>query len=313
MHAAAWAGPGSTGGGLTDANGDLLDFGEMKNGKTDAFDPVRSEAFQKVLVPLLKKLNEKVPGSAKDLLVGLPPNMEWFLSDLPIASSSDECKLFKDDSMQVAKQVDGELGISRQWLTSQSLEQQAGLMLHELIMYSLKKAPTDCATRVRRAVRAIFSVDRLTEEQLQSELARIEIVRKTKTQSERIITLALDIAQSQCGSGNPVRDPFAGFVGGENLGTGKPAEFVEDIRLTELSHLTSDGTTSGWGFGFSQSTGSQSAGPLSSLHCFAQWGGPNPPQASGVIADGGCGGCQEMRAAVSEYSREVAFPAIQSF
>jgi hypothetical protein len=169
---------------------------------------------------------------------------------LPIANSSDECNIFKEDSLQIAKQVDGELGISRQWMNSHSLEQQAGLTLHELILFRLDKAPNDCATRVRRAVRYIFNVDNLSEDQLQSELSRIGIQRNTKTQVDHILSLSKDLIHSYCDKPAPQPTPSpiptSEMPGGWSIpseSSGMPAwsgsssNAPKDPRVAELAQI----------------------------------------------------------------------------
>jgi hypothetical protein len=220
-------GPGGTGGGLAAPDGDLLDLWEGKVGNLKQFDPVQTTAFQHVLLPILKKLDEKVPGSAARLLVGLPPNMEWNLSDLPIAPSSDECKLVKSDNQQIAKQIDGELAISRQWTQESSDYRLAALMLHELIMYSLGKNPEDCATRVRRAVRAIFDVANRSEEDLQRELIKLGIYLKTRSQREQARTLTKEILNKVC-----VSDPLTPDQ--KNEIKAKANELVKVLNFYEL-------------------------------------------------------------------------------
>jgi hypothetical protein len=252
-HSSAWAGPGSTGGGLSDARGDLLDFGEV---------------------------NEKVPGSAAKILAGLAPNMEWFLSEIPIASSSDECKLVKEDSYQIAKQVDGEVALSRTWMERHDTLQQAGLIFHELIMFQLGKGADECSTRVRRAVRAVFSVDQLTAEQMQAELARVGIYGKTGSQVKRIFQLSNEIIQTHCNSGKPASE--------------------NDSRYSELYTLTSETLNSPALTDIRQIAG---FGGLSGVAGGPPWGTEVDPA---MIA----AGCKSFKKVISQYSQEIAFPAI---
>jgi hypothetical protein len=337
MNTVAWAGegPGSTGGGLSDARGDLLDFGEFSNSNVKPFHPTKSEAFQQVLLPLLKKVNAKVPGSARKILVGLEPNMEWFLSELPIANSSDECKLVKEDSFQIAKQVDGEVALSKSWMENHDTVRQAGLILHELIMFQLSKGADECSTRVRRAVRAVFNVDQLSAEQLQFELARVGIYGKTAAQAKRILQLSNELIQAQCKSVKlaPISEPKQTLTNNQiGLQTGAlpktsgaPAASGEsnsggwayfdqpssdsDPRILELFNLTVDTMNSPAlvkihseasfnGFG---SSGFYGGGAIPGLGPVPEYK-PDPAE----IARS----CNLFNSEVAQYRQEIAFPAI---
>lgn len=332
MQSVAWAdrGPGSTGGGLSDARGDLLDFGEVSNANVKIFKPTKSEAFQKVLLPLLKKVNAKVPGSARQILVGLEPNMEWFLSDLPIASSSDECKLVMEDSHQIAKQNDGEVALSKSWMDSHNLEQQAGLILHELIMFQLGKGADECSTRVRRAVRAVFSVDQLSAEQLQFELARVGIFGKTDAQAKRIIQISDELIQTECKSVELAQPSVTAQtssnnqIGSQNWGTGTygasaPSSECNsggwgstdqpssnpDPRVQELFALTSD---------------TMHSAALVKIHSEASFNGFGTSGVYGGLPPGSpetkpdpawvAQSCNFFNSEVAQYNQEIAFPAI---
>lgn len=181
--APAWAGPLTSGGGQSGPCGDLFDFCEEtlrplvdSHRFNPVSDRVSRSAIQEKLYPWLSKLEKKVPGSAQRILQGLesPSQMDWYLTDAPIAPSGDECLLLQSNNTQIAKQVGNKVVISRQWIENHDDKNRAGLILHELLVHARDTSAQDCTTSVRKMVRMIADSDRYSEAALADQLGKLQ-------------------------------------------------------------------------------------------------------------------------------------------
>ncbi len=166
-------GGGSTGGGLGDnKTGDLLDFYETQidpHFGLKKINPMSYRSFHERLMPQIRELHTKLPRVARDMMRTMQ-RLEWYVTDLPIAESNDECALLKVNRIQIAKQVGNRVVISRKWLEQAEANpsHQAGLFAHEILTGMSRKNAGDCSTNIRNQVRAVFEAKEKSAEELKS-------------------------------------------------------------------------------------------------------------------------------------------------
>lgn len=156
---------GMSGGG--NAVGDeLLDFYENKG--TRVFNPKETKAYKEVLKQIFDYLDEKSPSVAAFLAEGFE-SKTWLLE--PKVISEDSCRnqsVIKAKKTTVACQNKNEIRISKAWMQSTDLTQQAGLIMHELLVhhalhdYALNNSQKDISRKemesdVRNFNRKIFA------------------------------------------------------------------------------------------------------------------------------------------------------------
>jgi hypothetical protein len=177
------AGPGGTGGGNFVKGGKLLDLWE--NEGTKKFDVEASAAFQQVIKPLFANIDSKIPAFSKLLLEGVKGKI-WYLE--PKHLTHEGCidkSIFEVQKQIAACQDKREVRLSEKAMASADLQNQAGLIVHELIRFQIRNNWTLSDSDISFTTRTIFDAYNMTADQLQQQLAQVSPIFNFSTASER--------------------------------------------------------------------------------------------------------------------------------
>ena len=150
---------GTAGGGGNAVGGTLLDFyeneGSTKVNVTDL------AAYRNQLKPILQNLSSKLP-TLKPFLEEATSKKIWLMETKPFNyNACVNTSMFVVNQVIVACQDEFEVRISKSWFESADSKNQAGLIMHELLIYHVLKTAKSAEDKMRlernaRALNRIF-------------------------------------------------------------------------------------------------------------------------------------------------------------
>ena len=217
---------GNDGGGGNGVGNQLFDFYE--NAGTEVFNVQETSAYKKVLEPLFLDLDRKLPDLSAYLKEGL--DHQWLLE--PKKLNSELCtntSLVSVKKQVIACQTDLEVRVSKTWFESADLNNQAGLIIHELLRYqSLNKDNHLTDQKINYLTRAIMNAKAMTESDLQALIAKGGLYFKS-TSDEKLVNQVIrnDFYPMFC---NEIEENSASSL------VSKIFDAARDLRYTTAQH-----------------------------------------------------------------------------